>query len=433
MCCRRRRTRAQVWRGGLVALVTDVWQDVRFGVRMLVKNPGFSLVVIAVLSLGIAGNAAIFSLFKGLALKPLPGVRDSATSSPCCSAAPSTAAASACRCPTIATFAAQQQSFERPDGVDDDLRQPRPRRRRRSASSRSWSTGNYFEMLGVGAQLGRTLLPSDDVAPGQHPVAVISDALWRRSFGADPAIVGKTIYLNGQPLTVVGVAGAGVQRHHRQHGHRRVRADDDAAAAVAAEPARLARHLRHDDDRAPQARRDRSQAATARSRACSRRNSTPNIRSRTITRALDVVPIWQSPFGAQTYWLPAIARARRHGHADPAGRLRQRRQPRAGPRRQPARRARRPARARREPRPLAAAAVRREPGAGGAWRAGRRRARVCRCCRSWRPAPRRPRRRASISTRRSTATCWRFAIALSCACAIVFGFVPALRDVARRI
>lgn len=70
-----------IWRGGLVAMVTDVWQDVRFGARMLIKNPAFSLVVIAVLSLGIAGNAAVFSLFKGIALKPLPGVRDSATSS----------------------------------------------------------------------------------------------------------------------------------------------------------------------------------------------------------------------------------------------------------------------------------------------------------------------------------------------------------------
>ncbi|MEY4094080.1 MAG: hypothetical protein RLZZ53_1279, partial [Acidobacteriota bacterium] len=67
----------QVWRGGLVALLSDLWQDVRFGTRMLFKNPGFSFVVIAVLSLGIAGNAAIFSLFKGLALKPLPGVTDS--------------------------------------------------------------------------------------------------------------------------------------------------------------------------------------------------------------------------------------------------------------------------------------------------------------------------------------------------------------------
>jgi len=67
----------QVWRGGGAAWLTDLWQDVRFGTRMLIKNPAFSLVVIAVLSLGIAGNAAIFSLFKGLALKPLPGVPSS--------------------------------------------------------------------------------------------------------------------------------------------------------------------------------------------------------------------------------------------------------------------------------------------------------------------------------------------------------------------
>ena len=70
----------QVWRGRLVAIVADLWQDVRFGLRMLIKNPAFSLVVIGVLTLGIAGNAAIFSLFKSIALKPLPGVRDSATS-----------------------------------------------------------------------------------------------------------------------------------------------------------------------------------------------------------------------------------------------------------------------------------------------------------------------------------------------------------------
>jgi hypothetical protein len=70
-----------VWRGRVVAVIADLWQDVRFGVRMLFKNPGFSLVVVAVLTLGIAGNAAIFSLFKGLALKPLPGVTDSASRS----------------------------------------------------------------------------------------------------------------------------------------------------------------------------------------------------------------------------------------------------------------------------------------------------------------------------------------------------------------
>ena len=61
-------------------------------------------------------------------------------------------------------------------------------------------------MLGVRAERGRTLLPSDEIAPGRHPVVVLSDGLWRRDFGADPDIVGKTIEINNYPLTVVGVA-----------------------------------------------------------------------------------------------------------------------------------------------------------------------------------------------------------------------------------
>ena len=88
-------------------------------------------------------------------------------------------------------------------------------------------TGDYFQALGVGAQLGRTLQPSDDVAQGQHPVAVIAmvcAALRRRSH-----VIGKTLYLNGQPLTIVGVADPD-PRHRRQHGRGRVRPDHDAAA-----------------------------------------------------------------------------------------------------------------------------------------------------------------------------------------------------------
>jgi hypothetical protein len=63
-------------------------------------------------------------------------------------------------------------------------------------------TGTYFQMLGVRAQIGRTLLPSDDVTPGQHPVVVISDGLWKRAFGGDPAVIGRTVRVNGYPLTV---------------------------------------------------------------------------------------------------------------------------------------------------------------------------------------------------------------------------------------
>jgi macrolide transport system ATP-binding/permease protein len=293
----------QVWRGGVVAALIDVWQDVRFGGRMLFKNPGFSLVVIAVLTLGIAGNAAIFSLFKGLALKPLPGVRDSATSAVLLGRTIDGRGIGV-SVPDYRDLSAQQQSFERITasmmifasvgrGVDAQR------------VIAELVVGNYFEALGVGAQLGRTLLPSDDVAPGQHPVAVISDSLWRRSFAADPAVLGKTLYLNGQPLTVVGVAA------HEFNGTIVSMGIDVFAPLMmqpqVSPPSRLDSrgvfglttigHLKPSVT---------TRAATAEAAVLASQldaeHPIPNY-----ARRLDVVPIWKSPFGAQTYWLPAIA------------------------------------------------------------------------------------------------------------------------------
>ena len=293
----------EVWRGGLVALVSDVWQDVRFGARMLVKNPGFSLVVIAVLSLGIAGNAAIFSLFKGIALKPLPGVRDSATSSVLLTRTIDGRGVGV-SVPDYRDIAKQQQSFESLTasmmifaslgrGVDAER------------VVAELVIGNYFDALGVGAQLGRTLLPSDDIAPGQHPVAVISDSLWRRSFAADPGVLGKIIYLNGQPLTVVGVAD-------REFNGTIVSMGMDVFAPLMMQP-----------QLSPPSRLDArgifglttighlkpgvtTQAATAEAAISAAQleaeHPVPNF-----DRRMEVIPIWQSPFGAQTYWLPAIA------------------------------------------------------------------------------------------------------------------------------
>jgi len=291
-----------VWRGGFVALLVDAWQDVRFGTRMLIKNPGFSLVVIAVLSLGIAGNAAIFSLFKGLALKPLPGVRDSATSSVLLGRTID-GRGIGLSVQDYRDLSAQQQSFESLTasmmifasvgrGVDAQR------------VIAELVVGNYFETLGVDAQLGRTLLPSDDVAPGQHPVAVISDSLWRRSFAADPAILGKIIYLNGQPLTVVGVAS-------REFNGTIVSMGIDVFAPLMMQPqvwppSRLDSrgvfglttmgHLKPGVT---------TRAATAEAAVVASQldaeHPIPNY-----ARRLEVVPIWKSPFGAQTYWLPAI-------------------------------------------------------------------------------------------------------------------------------
>jgi macrolide transport system ATP-binding/permease protein len=292
-----------VWRGDLVALVADVWQDVRFGVRMLVKNPGFSLVVIAVLSLGIAGNAAIFSLFKGIALKPLPGVRDSASSSVLLNRTID-GRGIGISIPDYRDIAAQQQSFERLTasmmvfaslgrGVDAQR------------VLAELVVGNYFESLGVGVQLGRTLQPSDDVAPGQHPVAVISDSLWRRSFAADPAIIGKTIYLNGYPLSVVGVADV-------EFNGTIVSMGMDVFVPLMMQP-QLQAPSRLDTRgvfglttmghlKPGVTIRQASAEAAVFASQLEAEHPLPNL-----DRKMEVVPIWQSPFGAQTYWLPAIA------------------------------------------------------------------------------------------------------------------------------
>jgi hypothetical protein len=291
-----------VWRGRVAAVLMDAWQDARFAARMLAKRPGFSLVVIAVLALGIAGNAAVFSLFKGLALNPLPGVERS-----------SQLAVAIGSTPEGRTFGLSLPDFR-------DLKARNASFASLTASAMVFAslgrgqdaerilaelvTGDYFETLGVTVQMGRTLLPTDDVAPGQHPVAVITDLLWRRAFDADPAIIGQTLYLNAQPLTIVGVAepsfngtvvsmGIDVFVPIMMQPHLSAPSRLDARgvfmmmvmgrlkpgvtpAAATSEFAVLASQL----------------TAT---------HPLPNYE-----RRMAVVPIWQSPFGAQTYWLPAV-------------------------------------------------------------------------------------------------------------------------------
>ena len=292
----------QVWRGGAATLLVDFWQDVRFALRMLIKHPAFSLVVIAVLTLGIAGNAALFSLFKGIALKPLPGVPDSATSAVLLTRSLD-GRGLGISIPDYRDIAAEQRSFE---GLTASMMIFASLGRGEDAQRivAELVTGNYFEALGVGAQLGRTLLPSDDVAPGQHPVAVISDSLWQRAFAADPAILGRTIYLNGQPLTVVGVAD-------REFNGTIVSMGMDVFAPLMMQPqlyppSRLDTrgvfalttlgHLKAGVTTA---------AATAEAALfASQLEAAHPLQN--FDRRLEVVPIWQSPFGAQTYWLPAI-------------------------------------------------------------------------------------------------------------------------------
>ena len=196
----------RVWTPRWLEALRDLTSDVRYAVRSLAKHKAFSLTVIGVLTLGIGLNAAVFTMLKAFALSPVAGVDDSS------------------RLEVVfrETTSRRPLRMSYPDYVylrDHDtaftgLAGSIVARvgLGRDAHSRSLFseivTGNYFQALGVRAQLGRTLLPSDEVVPGGHPVVVISDGLWRRDFGADPGVVGTTIRFNNVPLTIVGVADA---------------------------------------------------------------------------------------------------------------------------------------------------------------------------------------------------------------------------------
>jgi macrolide transport system ATP-binding/permease protein len=193
----------RVWTPWWLEAVRDSASDIRYAIRALVKHPAFSLTVIAVLTLGIALNAMVFTMLKGLALSPLGGVDGSAQ----------------LRVLYRETDTGRTVRVSYPDyqHLRDHIdaftalmatgyyQFNLGRGRGAHQISGELVTGNYFQVLGTGAQLGRTLLPSDEVAPGRHPLVVISDGLWRRDFGTDPEIIGKTLELNTYPLTVVGV------------------------------------------------------------------------------------------------------------------------------------------------------------------------------------------------------------------------------------
>jgi hypothetical protein len=165
-------------------------------------------------------------------------------------------------------------------------------------------TGNYFQMLRVRAQVGRKLLPSDDVAAGRHPVAVISDGLWKRVFGADPRIVGRGVTVNGHPMTIVGVTEPGFQ------------------GAVASQmmgvwvPVMMQTHVwppARLEERGSSLLVGRGRlrdgvtigAADAEAQVVSRRLPGWSDAERASDRAT-IVPMWRSPFGVQTYATPVL-------------------------------------------------------------------------------------------------------------------------------
>ena len=185
-------------------------QDVRYGARLLRKNPAFTVVVVITLSLGIGANTAIFSLINATLLRTLP-VKD-----------PQQLVIFTTVTPHRTDNSYSYSLIERYKGANHfftDLAAASSVKRMRMSDASAGGqvetvqamcvTGNFFSVLGVSAVAGRTLLESDDNAASPQPVAVISYQFWKNRFASDPGIVGRKITLADFPFTIVGVAPSG--------------------------------------------------------------------------------------------------------------------------------------------------------------------------------------------------------------------------------
>jgi predicted permease len=186
-------------------LMTNILRDVRYGARMLWKSPGFTLVAVLSLALGIGANTAIFSLLNTVLLRPLPVERPEQVVEVYGTLHNGVDY-------TLQSYPNYKEYRDRSKDVFDGVLAYRfaPMSIHHDGrSERVWGylvSGNYFDVLGIKPVLGRGFTPEEDKTPGASPVAVMSYGCWQRRFGADPGVVGRSVSLNGRSFTVVGVA-----------------------------------------------------------------------------------------------------------------------------------------------------------------------------------------------------------------------------------
>ena len=181
--------------------------DLRFGARILKRNPGVALVAILTLALGIGANTAIFSLLQAVLLRPLP-YRDPGRLVWASQYAPRLDV-TLVPAGTFLAWRDQNRSLEDMAAYDDHLCDgnlatgAEPVRLDRCAEV----SANFFSLLGIQPALGRSFSPQED-APGAHGVMILSDGFWRRRFGANPNVLGKSLRLDNVEYTVVGILPA---------------------------------------------------------------------------------------------------------------------------------------------------------------------------------------------------------------------------------
>jgi predicted permease len=183
-------------------------QDIRLAFRSLRRAPGFSLIIIVTLGLGIGANTAIFSLMDQVLLRTLP-VKDPERLLLFDGPGPFQGRTNNNMVFSVPMFRGLEAGSRKVlDGMFARFDTSATLSIGRT-SERVYTelvSGDYFRVLGVGTVLGRALGPEDDRTPGAHPVVVLSHGFWQRRFGADPRVLNQEIRLNGHPMTIVGVA-----------------------------------------------------------------------------------------------------------------------------------------------------------------------------------------------------------------------------------
>jgi putative ABC transport system permease protein len=188
-------------------MLADFWQDLRLGERMLRKQPGFTLIAVLTLTLGIGVNTAVFSVVNAVLLQPLPykdsrqlvGVWEVQGQSCCVMFSPAEFLDYQVQNQSLSEMAASRLMFVSLTGQGDA-----------EQLNGLIVSANFFSLLGVMAEHGRVFQPADGVA-GAPRVAVISHGFWQARFGGDPNVIGKTLTISGEPVTLIGVMPRGFQ------------------------------------------------------------------------------------------------------------------------------------------------------------------------------------------------------------------------------
>ncbi|HEV2915141.1 MAG TPA: ABC transporter permease [Pyrinomonadaceae bacterium] len=190
-----------------VGFMETLWQDLRYGVRVLRKNPGFTTVAVLTLALGIGANTAIFSIVNAVILRPLPYKEPDRVVYLQSSNTQRELPQNPVSPPDFLDWRTQSRSFSEMAAFENTIF-------RHTADSTGAErlngysvTANFFDLLGEKPLLGR-VFTAEDEKPGADTVAILSETVWQRHFGSDPGIVGKPIKMNDRTFIVIGVMRA---------------------------------------------------------------------------------------------------------------------------------------------------------------------------------------------------------------------------------